>query len=447
MANYFSDSHDSVYKQLNSWQKSQFKFLNPDQQKAFCDIVEWEAFGKKGGHILIGPAGTGKTTTLRLITDFFRCNNDYSDDADDEYCDVVLCAPTNKAVKELVKLDTGVNCCTIYSLLGLAMEEYEDSIRLVRTDESSVHNYNIIIIDECGMINEELFGYIQAVIDDGKKVLFVGDPEQLPPVGEKYSKVWDSYECSKLTKVMRHDNQILDFATHVRKLKTLDNLKLRTNNDRTEGVWYLDKPDFIERIQKYARNGHFNSDTKALAWRNKIVEKINIIVRDVVFGEDAELSRYLIGDKVVFTKPFKNTVVKISTDDEAIVKKVRIDNHPDYSHLLCYYLKLEFDSGFEFEIKTLHEDAEAYYQNVLSELAADARRPKNSHVWEKFWELKRSLCELKYSYALTVHRSQGSTYKNVFVDTGDILRNYNKDEAKKCLYVATTRPSKKLFLT
>jgi len=54
---------------------------------------------------------------------------------------------------------------------------------------------------------------------------------------------------------------------------------------------------------------------------------------------------------------------------------------------------------------------------------------------------------VKYAYALTAHRSQGSTYENVWVDTSDILYNRERREAFQCLYTACSRPTKRLNLT
>ena len=54
--------------------------------------------------------------------------------------------------------------------------------------------------------------------------------------------------------------------------------------------------------------------------------------------------------------------------------------------------------------------------------------------------------ELNYGYCITVHKSQGSTFKNVFIDMNDIISNNNINETSKCLYTSITRSSKTLKL-
>ena len=66
--------------------------------------------------------------------------------------------------------------------------------------------------------------------------------------------------------------------------------------------------------------------------------------------------------------------------------------------------------------------------------------------WGAFWEFKDAFHKLRHSYAITAHRSQGSTYNAAFVNWQDILLNRNKPEAMRCLYVACSRPKKELYL-
>lgn len=357
---------------------------------------------------------------------------------------VVLCAPTNKAVKELKKLGTGIECRTIYSVLGLKMEQFEDTIKLTKTN-LELTDYDYIILDEGGMTNQELFGYIKKLMQNGTKVLFVGDPKQLPPVGETKSPIWNSFPYSVLSIVMRHDNQILKLATHVRKTKLKD-LCLESNHTANEGVWCLDRQSFKERIQKYARNGAFEENTKAIAWRNKTVDYINDIVRFELYGKQMHTSKFFAGDKIVFTGPYNvDDNISLFTDDEAVVNQVEVAKHRDYD-LQCYYLTVGVEKR-EHIVKVIHESSQNDLDIMLNDLANQARQPKCGYMWRQFWELKNSFCGIKYSYAITVHRSQGSTYDTVFADTLDIMTNRNVSETRKCLYTAVTRPSQKLFLT
>jgi exodeoxyribonuclease-5 len=95
--------------------------------------------------------------------------------------------------------------------------------------------------------------------------------------------------------------------------------------------------------------------------------------------------------------------------------------------------------------RVLHEDSQATFAQHTEQLAAAARG--NSRLWKKFWEFKDLFHSLRYAYAITAHRSQGSTYDTAFVDWQDILANHNRQEAYRCLYVACTRPKRALILS
>ena len=68
-------------------------------------------------------------------------------------------------------------------------------------------------------------------------------------------------------------------------------------------------------------------------------------------------------------------------------------------------------------------------------------------LWKE-WQTKviDSMAQLNYGYCITVHKSQGSTFSNVYIDIADIFENKNKDEILKCLYTAITRTSDSLEL-
>jgi exodeoxyribonuclease-5 len=353
-------SQDDV-RVLNSLPKSvttQVSMLNDQQLRALIDIVKWsrQPFGYDLGRILVGFAGSGKTFMIKIFAAIFRR--------------VALCAPTNKAVKELFKLQTGCDCSTIYSLLGLKMEQYEDTIRLSKAEASKIYKYKFVILDECGMVNEELYQYIEAAMRAGVRFLFVGDPKQLPPIGEVRSLVWGMFKSNKLLKVMRHDNQILELATHIRKLKHLSDLRIKNNHSASEGVWRLNSFNFESKIRRFAKIGAFEENTKIIAWRNKTVDYYNHIVRHVIFGDAVYDSKYLRGDRLVFTSPYSEE--KIYTDDEAIVKAVVVAKHTDID-IKCYYLTVDID-GREIMVKTVHEDDELKLSKMLNDLANRARQ-------------------------------------------------------------------------
>jgi len=92
----------------------------------------------------------------------------------------------------------------------------------------------------------------------------------------------------------------------------------------------------------------------------------------------------------------------------------------------------------------IHPISKQQHDNDCQLLAHEAQA--NSKLWRRFWDLKDLFHDVRFAYALTAHRSQGSTYQNVLVDYGDILYNRNRREAFQCLYVGCSRASKRLYL-
>jgi exodeoxyribonuclease-5 len=425
---------------LKKKQKLQFT-LNTAQSLAFESIINWACtpFMASNAVILSGFAGTGKTTLIKQITLSLK----------NEGVSVALCAPTNKAVKVLKNLSTNNDCMTIYSLLGLEMSESEDTLKLVKKERDRVSSYQLIVLDECSMVTTQLFEYIQKAIDKYRvKFLFVGDPQQLNPVGEEVSPIWGRFETYELSEVVRHDNQILSLATTVRSSNTKE-LDIKSDNKDNKGVWKLTKQEFVEAIKSNAKE--FEYSAKAIAWRNIAVDNLNNIIRHEIFGAEAKKTKWLVRDKIVFTQPYVSFDENLApffrniiTDEEAAVVSVKVAKHHFYPELNCYYLTLDFDDELQRNIMLIHEDSEADLKKILEQMASGA---KMSRRWDDFWTMKKSVASVKYAYAITAHRAQGSTYESAYVDMSDILLNRNGEEAKRCLYVAVTRPTTKLILS
>ena len=133
-----------------------------------------------------------------------------------------------------------------------------------------------------------------------------------------------------------------------------------------------------------------------------------------------------------------------SIDDEGTVVETDIEI---YNGLKAWILTVQLDDeeGTIVEAIVLHEDAVEAYTSKLRVLADDARSKKIR--WHSYWAFKELFHDVKYAYAITAHRAQGSTYETAYVCWQDILRNSNVNEAYRCLYVAATRPKKRLILS
>ena len=417
--------------------------LNRDQSVAFTRIVRFLADPNEHFFVLRGFAGTGKTYLMRVLGSALDSGG------------IVYTSPTNKATKVLRRtLDLpGSSCKTIYSLLGIKMVAEGEFLTLEFPHKPvDISVWKLIVLDEASMLNTQLYQYIKdRARESGAKFLFVGDSAQLPPVGEAVSPVW-RLKCAKasLEQVMRFDNELLDFATHVRtqiQAWPKTKLLLKASHGPSEGVWVLNREKWLNNIRKCVKLGLFKTPdhTKVIAWRNKSVNDINCLVRAEIHGP-AHKDNYLVGDRVIISEPVQmGGVVVAHVDDEGTVVDRYISAHTYHPALSTYHLTVQFDEGRTINLYVIHEDSEADLQVELSALAAAARKDK--FKWKAFWALRNTFHRIKYSYALTAHRAQGSTYVNTFLDSTDILSNRNRLESLQCFYVGCTRATTKLLLS
>ena len=218
--------------------------LNLNQQNAVTQI---QSFLESDSNIFIlqGYAGTGKTTLIKGIVNFL--------DAQKKQFNIM--APTGRAAKVLRnKTNFGSTIhSSIYKLDDLksinpeALEVAEHSIKYLFPINYELQDERVLIVDEASMISSkeaknELFDFgTNFLLDDllthtfqtnkKNKIIFVGDPAQLPPVGDNLSKALNinyfkelGYDCqiSELTEVMRQDdNLILENANTIRHLLSL----------------------------------------------------------------------------------------------------------------------------------------------------------------------------------------------------------------------------------
>ena len=416
--------------------------LNDEQQSALDSMLAWLADDFAVPYfVLQGYAGTGKTFTCKALVEQVKGR-------------VCFTAPTNKAVKvlrETLTTDTyRPQCATIYSLLGLRMEANGEVKELKGRDKDDedkldLSMFKFVVVDEGSMVNKILREHIdEAQKDHGVKFLFMGDPAQLPPVGEVTAPIWKmDAERAVLTQVMRHDNQILNLVTRIRKVVDdfSPRIDLKGDHDVNGGVWVLREDDFKRKIIERANVGAFadGKSDKIIAWRNVKVNEYNALVRAVMFDKTSD--RWVPDDRVIFTAPAKDLDDKpmARTDDEGLVTHVRLEYHPVYSSFKCHRLAITLDDGRLVTGFALAPESQRDFDQECTELAARKQ-------WRDFWALKEGFHGLRHAYAITAHRAQGSTYRTVFVDYKDILLNRTRQEAYRCLYVACSRPTTNLIL-
>ena len=275
--------------------------------------------------------------------------------------------------------------------------------------------------------------------DSNYRVLFVGDPAQLNPVGESRSLVWSlagSSNRALLQKVERFDNQLLALSIELREsIKTKDfNSPIEDDNDGKEGVFVVSKRTMDKKISALTLDDW--RTTKVCCWRNKTVDAYNKAIRKKL----GFTKQYEVGEFVLLASPVvEENVIKGYIDEELTIKSIKERTFSFSDGTIEGYTMAVEDRGWLLSVpKDESQLAELLSQRAsyASSLTGGARKA----AWKKFWELKDAFHNLRYGFALTAHRLQGTTLDHVFVDQADILANPNKLEAFRCLYVAATRP-------
>lgn len=457
--------------------------LTEHQQQSYKELIEFLEDEDATLHLLSGYAGVGKSYLTNMFT---------------EHClgvknkRVAVTAPTNKAVKVLRDMgqfkDANLQYSTIHSLLGL--KEQIDGYgkqsfvqdRGKHADDPKVGDFDIIIIDEASMVQDDLLigaskitGLFEYANMFNFKILFVGDECQIPPVGkdrclpfEEESQETFGIKVSRLTEIVRQaeDNPIIKLTLAVRKALGRDIVLPVMEDEYTEdlsGVFFLDadKKEVMDSLmQAYFTSDNFKQDAdfaKVIAYRNKTVDMFNKRIRKMIYGSTAK--RIEVGEKLIANKPIlreSDNKVLFTTNDEFEVESFE-EVQGDYKGAeLWFYdarVKSTTASGdLRYEtIRIVHEKSLEDYSLILDHLKELAMNEKKgsweaASKWKDFYKIQNIFADVNYNYAITSHKSQGSTYVNTFVVDEDINVNRKIKERNRIKYTAYTRPSSRLFV-
>ncbi|GAN89833.1 bacteriophage-type DNA helicase [Gluconobacter frateurii M-2] len=427
--------------------------LTLSQKTALDEIIKAHAEGRPT-HLLTGYAGSGKTTLMQEVARHFLRLKVVT----------VITAPTHKATAVLrAKVDKDVECRTIQSHLGLQPSTQGGQTTLVRAKRPQTIPDGVVIVDECSMISRELMGWIRDLLKYCF-VLFVGDPAQLPPVGEEASPSFSVPSRSHLETVVRQaaGNPILEAATVIRQSQggSVDWSWVQDARRDSSGLFI---PKDVESwLRKAFTSDAFDADNDSfryLCWTNHRVHQVNQMVRRWRYGDHIEMP-FMPGERAVARAPFsrqnedKNRQ-QIATNEEVLVMDIQA-SRLSYRFEACgsvaawstdipsWELTVLTMSGDEITAHLVQDEQQL--QAVERRLVQEAKQERKR--WQHRFAFQSALLNLQAVYAMTVHTSQGSTFRNVFVDLGDIRRRSggNPLETKQLCYVALTRATDMVFL-
>lgn len=473
--------------------------LTDDQKRAAEALREFVRSDDRE-FLLSGYAGTGKTTVLQHWLRGERvevvcpvCDNPQFVSPSGTTCKnghgglepyfrkplrVAFAAPTNKATRVLWEMagahGLSVECSTIHKLLKLkVMSDAEKRYAAKRVSmdgfaDRPMSRFDVVVVDEASMVGNKPQGAerehrglydmaVEEAAETGAKLIWVGDPAQLPPVQDSDSPAFQVPRRAELTRVVRQalDNPILALATWIRSAmygEDSGETPALVMSDGT-GAAKVQRDEWMERIfAAYDEDPFHPTKTKVLAARNKVVDDINQRVRAHLVGPDAAAEPYLAGERLVATEPValwergRIAGVAMATDEEAVIVSAERARHPKYFQYLSWELELEVGGGMHFKTYVVDPADRVRWQHDVEAIGKRESETGLRRYYLK-WELNDAFGHLRHHYAMTVHRSQGSTYETVFVDAEDISSWPGPaSEMARLMYTAVTRPRKGLWL-
>lgn len=444
------------------------KFELGKEQKEAIELIKDFISSNKEVFTLQGFAGTGKSTIIKEISALLE----------NKYIPYILCAPTHRAKLVLQKFSER-EAITLHKLLALS-----PNIEILELDFRDlmfrVNDYNlmfpvngVIICDEASMINDYLFDLLLVKLRKFScKIIFVGDKAQLRPVNAKYySKVFGVEDTFTLEYIYRQEAESGLSAV----LPILRNsvIPVFNNHIGLDGsvLCYNNVLSFFKEAMPVFKRAIRNADileTKMLAYTNNRVSALNEKIKELLFGNIQEYNKFefLTGyDNIEFGMyKFWNSMDYIIID-EPIKKHMNI---PFFGSLPGYVLNL-YDSSTETssiifilskEIEEDHLNSLAYTIESIRLDAIDLSNKKSRRAslrWKDYYKLMGSfatpdnLCiddrvirkkSFDYGYASTVHKSQGLSINNVFIDMKDVSICRDKEELRQLQYVGVSRARK-----
>lgn len=380
--------------------------------------------------VLTGSAGVGKTYLVNYLLKYFA----------QKAGKMFITAPTHKALAVLKgKIDIEYNAefSTIHSALKLKRKFTPDGKVFFAQEFSERYppfsGCSLLVIDEASMLNQEMLSHLKQY---HFPIIFIGDEKQINPVKEEDSPVFHQHWFTvELTQIIRQSggNPIIDLS------RNLPLIWEKASNLTEEKHGFLYTDDRQKVIEKLAAiNG--TDELKYLAWTNNEVDSINQSVRHLIYGANPAMIEQ--GEVLVLNAPYSTSKREYYNNEEIEIEKLIVVTKK------CYPPGL---SSFEMNaycindsIFAVHESSLQIHKKICKDLK-DAANKRNIK-WTEYFKYVESFADFTYNHAITIHKSQGSTYKDVIVNVRDTNRNRDKKEKQRLFYTAVTRASELLIL-
>lgn len=386
-------------------------YLADQQREAVVEAM------REGVLVITGGPGTGKTTIINNIISLYESMD----------LEVVLAAPTGRAAKRMTEA-TGMEAKTIHRLLGVSYSEDDSARQKFEKNEDDPIAADVVIIDEVSMVDMQLFNGLLKAIEPGTRLILVGDANQLPSVaaGNVLKDIIKSEKIKvvRLTQIFR---QAQESAIIMNAHRINDGIEPVMNEKGTD-FFFVNEPYaanipgkivelIIKRLPEFTGVDSFSdmqvltpmrkSDIGAFGLNRKLQQALNPPSKNKAEYE-MHNGVFREGDKVMQIKNNYNLAWKIQGQHGGIIA----DGSGVYNG----------DMGLIRRIDSVSETVTVEF---------DDRRIA---VYEF-----SALEELELSYAVTIHKSQGSEYPVVIIP---IHSGPQMLMSRNLLYTAVTRAKK-----
>lgn len=455
---------------------------NKEQQSAIVNAVSFLKTNTDPTqyYVIEGKAGTGKTTIAKEILKEFEDEQIY------------VAAVSHKAkgvIKSSFGDDTrGKKFFSIAGLLGMRgiddndtqTTKFQVGLKVPLLDNPPA----LLVIDEASMITEDVLKKIiniNSSLSRPFQMLFLGDIGQIQPIRDeqsefyrthkdllnKKSDIFNSKHKSKLiTRVRQGEaNPILPYADYFWENSQKENPELNPtqhivrNNQITDKGSLLfsnSESEVLNSVIKAVKNAvekGLTNHVKIVTYHVNEKTELNQKIHEALFGKDSDYSK---GDMLILNSSYDLPDVNASMENssEIQIKSIQDEDTDEFGVHTLYletngtaYTRIGNEQK-DCVIQVVSRNDIGLYNQKLQELASYAKRQTNralkKQAWSDFWEYKGRYADVDFGYAITAHKSQGSTYDIVVVDEKDIMGTTatSNQEKSELIYTALTRPRK-----
>lgn len=404
-------SEEKILSRISTIEQENETELDEMQRSAVTEAV------RNGLLIITGGPGTGKTTTINALIDYFEA----------EGLQIFLAAPTGRAAKRMTEA-TGYEAQTIHRLLELsgAMEERAGRVQFERNAQNPLEA-DVIIIDEMSMVDIHLIYALLSAITVGTRLILVGDVNQLPSVGpgSVLKDVIDSgcFPVVRLTKIFRQASES-DIVVNAHKINQGEKVVL---DNKSMDFFFLQRNDanviisvvltlIQKKLPKFVDASMFDIQVMTPMRKGLLgVERLNGILQQYLNPPEKSKNEREHGDGL-FREGDK-------------VMQIKNNYQIQWEKRGRYGIPIEKGDGvFNGDMGIVREI------NTFSELLTvefdDCRFVEYSF---------KQLDELELAYAITIHKAQGSEYPAVVIP---LLNGPRMLMNRNLLYTAVTRARK-----